>query len=499
MSSNGSISLLPEVQEFLAARPHSLFIGGEFVPSKSGDTFETRNPGTGEVLTEVYAGDAADVDQAVDAAWTAFRQAKWARLPANERSTILHRLADLVEKHTPILGQLESLDCGKILAQAEGDIGVFVSTLRYCADIAVGIEMRTPIAVAQHEAYTSREPYGACGFIFPWNFPFLLVGWGVSPALAAGSTVVIKPAEDTPLTTTYLGRLVKEAGIPDGVVNIVPGLGETAGDAMAKNPKFARMSFTGSPEIGKHVAKHCGENLIPVKLELGGKGAAVVFDDVDIDDTADKLAGAITFHTGQVCCTATRWLVQESIYNKLINACSERMAAVQIGNPMAADSQMGPVVSAKQQDRVLSYIKRSSESGAEPVLAGGAATVAGNENGFYVKPAILSGPSDNVACREEIFGPVTYVMPFKSEDEAVELVNQSRYGLANSVWSTDLDRAQRVAESMVAGNSWINAHNVFAQGVPYGGVNLSGMGGGVNSPETVYDYLRPKSVVRPLA
>lgn len=497
-ASNGSVSLLPEVKEFLAAKPHKAFIGGDYVASASKSTFETRNPGTGEVLSEVYGCDASDVDQAVDAAWTAFRKAKWASLPVNERSVVLHRLADLVEKHTPILAQIESLDCGKIHAQAEGDIGVFVATMRYYADIAAQSTQRVPIPVANHEAYTNHEPYGACAFIFPWNFPFLLVGWGISPALAAGNTVVIKPAEDTPLSTLYLCKLLKEAGIPDGVVNVVPGVGETAGAAMAQHPKFARMSFTGSPEVGQFVAKHCGENLIPVKLELGGKGAAVVFDDVDVDDTADKLAAAVTFHTGQVCCTATRWVIQEKIYDKLVTACSQRMSAIKVGNQLDETSQMGPVVSDKQRKRVLGYLERGTKAGAEMALEGGAAAVANSENGFYVKPAILAGSSDNVACREEIFGPVTYVMPFKSEDEAVELVNRSHYGLANSVWSADLSRAQRVAEGMVAGNSWINAHNVFPMGVPYGGVNLSGLGGGVNSPETFYDYLRPKSIVRPL-
>ena len=492
------VSILPEVRSFLEDAPLKSFIGGEWVKTASGDTFQTVDPGSGQALTEVYAGDKTEIDQAVQAAQRAFDKSGWATMTTNERGVYLHKLADAVEKSLPIMAQLESLDCGKIHEQAESDIGTFVSTLRYFTDMSLQIDRRLPLAVAGHEAHSSLYPYGPCGFIFPWNFPFLLVGWGISPALAAGNTVVIKPAEDTPLSTLYFTKLVKEAGIPDGVVNVVAGRGETAGSALAEHPGFKRMSFTGSPEVGQLVGKAAGANLIPAKLELGGKGAAVVFDDVDIEDTAEKLAGAISFHTGQVCCTATRWIVQESIYEKLANTCAKRLQEVSIGHEMSDGSQMGPVVSAKQRDRVLGYLEKGSKGGAEFILEGGPAEVSGFDGGFYVRPAMLAGGPDNVACVEEIFGPVTYVMPFKTEDEAIDLVNRSNYGLANSVWSADLGRAGRIAEAMVAGNSWVNAHNVFAPGVPYAGVNKSGVGGGVNSPETYYDYLRPKSVVRPL-
>lgn len=492
------VSVLPEVQSFLNEGPLKSFIGGEWVKTSTGATFRTLDPGSGTELAEVHAGDKSDVDQAVQAAQTAFDKSGWSTLSPHERGVHLHRLADLVEQHAEIMAQLESLDCGKIHAQAQSDIATFVSTLRYYTNMALHIQRRLPLAVAGHEAHSSLGPYGPCGFIFPWNFPFLLVGWGISPALAAGNTVVIKPAEDTPLSTLYFTKLVKEAGIPGGVINVVAGHGETTGAAVASHPGFKRMSFTGSPEVGRMVGKAAGENLCPTKLELGGKGAAVIFDDVDIEDTAQKLAGAITLHTGQVCCTATRWIVQESILNKLADSCAKKLQEVEIGHEMNGGSQMGPVVSKKQQDRVLSYLKRGAEGGAEFMLEGGPAEVKGKDGGFYVKPAMMAGGPDNAACIEEIFGPVTYLMPFKNEDEAIDLVNRSSYGLANSVWSANLDRCQRVAESMVAGNSWINAHNVFPQGVPYAGVNLSGVGGGVNSPETYYDYLRPKSIVRPL-
>lgn len=489
----------PTLTSFLAEKPLKMFIGGRWVAALDGGTFETRDPGDNRVLATVSAGQAADVDQAVEAAQQAFRKSGWATMPANERAVILHRLADLVDKNREILAQLESLDVGKPLAAAmAGDVPNVSATLRYFADLSVHARRREPIAVSGFEARSVRVPFGVCGFIFPWNFPLLLVGWGISPALAAGNTVVIKPAEDTPLSTLYFGRLVEEAGIPAGVVNIITGLGETAGAALSRHPGIKRMSFTGSPEVGRLIGEACGRNLTPVKLELGGKGAAVVFDDVDIDATARSLAGAITANTGQVCCTATRWIVQEKILDRLVARAAEALSAVRIGHELDATTQMGPVVSEKQRQRVLGYLERGQREGAKLLLQGGAARVPGHESGFYVKPALLTGSPDNIACREEIFGPVAYVMPFKEEEQAVELVNRSPYGLANSVWTPNLDRANRVAEAMIAGNSWINAHNLFPHGVPYGGCNLSGMGGGVNSPETFYDYLRPQSVLRPL-
>jgi aldehyde dehydrogenase (NAD+) len=488
---------LKQAKDFLSQSPLKAFIGGQWVPAADGATFTTRDPGTGAPLAEVPAMGAQDVDRAVQAATKAFRTSGWAELSANERGVLLHRLADEVEKHKPVLARIEASDAGKILAQAEGDIQNFVDTMRYFIEISLHVQRRTPLAVKGHEATTVRLPWGPCGFIIPWNFPFLLAGWNLSPALAAGNTVVIKPAEDTPLSTLYLGHLAQKAGLPDGVINVVTGFGETAGAALASHPGLKRMSFTGSPEVGRLVAESCARNLIPFKLELGGKGAAVIFDDVDVDATAARLVGAITFHTGQVCCDATRWLVHRSIYDRFVNNCVDRMKAVKVGYQLDEGSQMGPVVSAKQRDRVLGYLERGRSGGAKLLLEGGRAAVAGRD-GFYVKPALLAGDLTNVAAREEIFGPVAYLAPFDNEAQAVAMANDTDYGLANSVWSADLDRARRVAERMVAGNSWINAHNVFAHGVPYAGINKSGMGGGVLSFETFLDYTRGLSVVRPL-
>jgi len=488
-----------ELNRFLSHQTLKMYLGGQWTAAAAGKTFETVDPGSGQRLASVAAGDTSDVDRAVQAARHAFEKSGWATMPANDRAVLLHRLADLIEKRAALLSEIESLDVGKPRAQALGfDIPHSAKTFRYYADLSVQTRRREPIAVAGHEARSVRLPYGVCGFVFPWNFPFLLVGWGVAPALAAGNTIVIKPAEDTPLSTLYFAQLAEEVGIPPGVINVVTGLGETAGAALARHPGIQRMSFTGSPEVGRLIAEACGRNLVPVKLELGGKGAAVLFDDIAVEAAAEALAGALTLNAGQVCCTATRWLVHEKIADRFLDKATAVMGGMKIGHGSDEKTQMGPVVSEKQRQRVLGYLKKGQAEGAKALLPGGAAEVSGYQNGFYVKPALLGGSPDNVCAREEIFGPVAYVMTFRDESEAIELVNRSSYGLANSVWSSDLDRANRVAEQLVAGNSWVNAHNVFAHGVPYGGVNLSGCGGGVLGPDTLEDYLRKQSVMRPL-
>ena len=487
-----------EIEEFLRPSPVPLYVDGSWRPAKTGGLVEVRRPADGGLLATVAAGDGADIDDAVAAASRAFPE--WADRPADERAALLHRYADAIEDSAALLASLESLDVGKPLGDALGfDVPFAAQAFRYFADLSVNVRRSNPLAVPHIEARQIQVPFGPCGFIFPWNFPFLLFAWGVAPALAAGNTVVVKPAELTPLTTLYACHLADKVGIPAGVINVVPGLGHTAGAALSSHTGIRRMSFTGSPEVGRAVAQESARNLVPCKLELGGKGAAVIFDDVDVPATARKLASAIVLNTGQVCCTATRWFVHEKVADELVAEATRALSEVSIGPGDDPATTMGPLVSETQRQRVLSYLDKGLSSGATALLEGGAVQPKGHEGGYYVRPALLSGQPDNVCAREEIFGPVAYVIPFRDEQGVIGTVNSSRYGLANSVWSADLDRANRVAERMVAGNSWINAHNVFAYGLPYGGVNLSGYGGGVNSPETFFDYLRHQTIARPLS
>lgn len=486
---------LTEVQAFISQHPVPMFIGGKWISSAK--TFEVKDPGLGQTMAHVAEGDAKEIDQAVDAAAHAFKKTNWASMPASERSVYLHRLADLIDKHRHILAQIESLNVGKTLPLAEGDVNVAAQTFRYFADLSLHVQMKRHIPVSQYDAYTILQPYGVCGFVLPWNFPLLLAAWGIAPALSAGNTVVIKPAENTPLSTLYLCKLIQEAGIPDGVVNVVPGFGEKAGAALSKNPKLKRMSFTGSPETGRLIAAACGANLVPVKLELGGKGAAIVMDDVNVDEVAKELATIITCNTGQMCCTASRWLVQEKIYKEFVEKVTEYLKKTSIGYSLDAKAYMGPVVSEIQRKNILHLLEKGEKGGAKCLLKAKAMTVPGCEGGYFISPGLLEGTSENICAQKEIFGPISFLIPFKTEKEAIDIVHTTPYGLGNSVWASDPQKAERIAESLVAGINWINTHNAVPLGVPYAGYNLSGLGGGVNSLHTLMDYFRLSSIVRP--
>lgn len=490
---NETDPIRPEVAAFLAQDPIPHIINNQPMFHTGGEVIDVLNPADESVLAKVSKGGPDEINAAVDAASAAFPA--WAAMSPNERAVLMHRWADLMENHAADLAQLESLDVGKTIGAAEtSDIPFSLEGLRYFADLSVRAQYSIPLPIKHMEAFTHRSPYGVCGFIFPWNFPFLLFNWGIMPALAAGNTVVVKPSEVTPLSTHYAAKLAIEAGIPAGVVNVVSGYGPDTGPALTGHPRVKRMSFTGSPEVGRIIGEACGRRIIPCKLELGGKGAAVVFDDVDIQDTAQKLAAAITGNTGQICCTATRWIVQKDIVAPFKQAVIEALSKTKVGPGMDRTSTMGPLVNAAQQQRVENYFQRGREAGAEVVLE----CKRPFEKGFFVSPWLLEGNADNPCFRDEIFGPTAFITPFEREQEAIDLIHTVDYGLANSVWSANLQRAARFARAMEVGNSWINAHNIFAYGLPYGGVNRSGMGGGVNAPDTFYDYLRSQTIARPL-
>ena len=476
--------------------PH--LFNGQAHHSLNGATGKVLNPSNGTRLAEVAMGGAREIDQAVTSAHRAFPA--WAKTPAAERGKLLHRLADRLEKDAATLAQIESLDVGKTITAAESfDVPFGIAGIRYFADFAGKAQYETPLALPGIEAHVVRQPYGVCGFIFPWNFPFDLLIWGIMPALAAGNTVVVKPSELTPLSTLFVGKIAAEIGFPPGVLNIVVGEGAEAGQALTHHPLVRRMSFTGSSEVGRKIGEICGRRVIPCKLELGGKGAAVVFEDANPAEVAQKLADAITLNAGQVCCTATRWLVHESLFDEFSEQATTILSRIKIGSGLDRQTQMGPVVSAAQRDRILGYLEKGKEEGAKAIFDEEPAVFPELEKGFYVRPSLLEGSTENICCREEIFGPSAFLLKFEKEEDAIEQVALLDYGLANSVWSQDLARARRVATRLPAGNTWINAHNVFAYGLPYGGVNRSGMGGGVNSPATFYDYLRDQTIARPLA
>ena len=487
--------LTDKVKDFLAQDPIPAFVNGSWKNGEFEEYSSIENPANKEVLTKVSQSSKTDVEDAIEAADKAFLQ--WKSITPQQRAEILKRFADLCERDSEELAQLEALDVGKAINNARGfDVPFGIECIRYFSDLILEKDFEQKLEIEGINGKQVRIPYGVVGFIFPWNFPLTLCMWGIGPALAAGNTVVIKPAEITPLSTLYLGKLAQEAGIPEGVINIVPGKGSVAGEVITTHPKVKCVSFTGSSAVGKLIGQNCGIHLKPAKLELGGKGGAVVFEDADIDHAAEGLAGAITLNTGQVCCTATRWIIQEGVVEEFVEKVKANLQKTVIQPGMMEECEMGPVVSKKQQDSIIDYIQKGIKEGAQLILGTDTAL---EKEGYYIPPTLLMGDQNNICFKEEIFGPVAYITTFKTEEDAINQVNSLDYGLANSVWTTSQEKAQRVALEMVSGNSWVNAHNVFAYGLPYGGVNGSGNGGGVNSIETLFDYTRGLTIAEPIA
>jgi phenylacetaldehyde dehydrogenase len=473
------VQLQGKVSEFLS-KPRKMLINGKWVDAVSGKTFPTYDPSTGEVLAQVAEGDREDINRAVKAAREAFDHGPWRRLTASERGRMIWKLGDLIEQHLEEFAELESLDNGKPLKVARvADVPLAVDLFRYMGGWATKIEGNTiPISVpytpgAKYLAYTLREPVGVVGQIIPWNFPLLMAAWKMGPALAAGCTVIVKPAEQTPLSCLLLGELVQEAGIPDGVVNIVPGYGETAGAALAAHPDVDKVAFTGSTEVGKLVLQAAAGNLKKVSLELGGKSPNVVFDDVDVDSAVAGAASAIFFNHGQCCCAGSRLYVENDIFDKVVEGVSARAEKIRVGPGMESSTDMGPLVSQEQLNRVCGYLESGFSEGAKAVVGG---TRIGDK-GYFVKPTVLVNTKENMkVVQEEIFGPVVTAIPFKDPDELVTKANDTVYGLAAGIWTKDIQKAHRLAAQLRAGTVWINCYNIFDAALPFGGYKQSGWG-----------------------
>lgn len=461
-------------------KPRGMLIGGKWVEAKSGETFETLNPATGEVLCPVPAGDKADIDRAVKAARSAFENPSWRRMTPSQRGRLLWKLADLIEQNQDEFARLETLDNGKPLAAAKGgDVPLAVDLFRYMAGWATKIEGNTiPISVpympgAQFLAYTQREPVGVVGQIIPWNFPLLMAAWKLGPALAVGCTIVLKPAEQTPLSALRLGELIEQAGFPDGVVNIVTGYGETAGAALAAHPDVDKVAFTGSTEVARLILGAARGNLKKVTLELGGKSPNIVFDDAEMDSAIPGAANAIFFNHGQCCCAGSRLYVQKKAFDRVVEGVAEAAKKIKLGPGLDPTTEMGPLISDEQLNRVLGYLKAGQDEGAKTVTGG---KRVGNR-GYFVEPSVLINTEPGMkVVEEEIFGPVVCAIPFSDPQEVVQAANKNIYGLAAAVWTKDISKAHRVASEMRAGTVWINCYNVFDSAMPFGGYKQSGWG-----------------------
>lgn len=459
-------------------RRYQLFIDGQWVDAESGKTFSTPNPATGATLAEVAEGDKADIDKAVAAARRAF-EGKWSKLSARDRGRLLYKLSQLIEERAGELANLETQDNGKPIKESlYVDLPQVAENFEYFAGWATKIEGETIPVPGQMFNYTLREPMGVCGQIIPWNFPLLMAAWKLGPALAAGNTVVLKPAEQTPVTAMELGKLIQEAGFPDGVVNIVPGYGETAGAALASHPGIDKVAFTGSTEVGKIIARTAADNLTKVSLELGGKAPNIVFADADIEQAVNGAMMGIFFNQGQVCCAGSRLFIEASVKDQFLERLQEKSKKINVGNPLDKATQMGPQVSLEQLDRIKSYVDIGQKEGAA-VLCGGVSPELSDEfkNGYFFQPTILADVKNQMrVAQEEIFGPVVSVIGFENEDDLIKQANATVYGLSAGIWTKDITRAHRFAKEVKAGVIWINTYNMFNAASPFGGYKQSGYG-----------------------
>jgi phenylacetaldehyde dehydrogenase len=488
-------AITPQLRAWLA-RPRQHLINGRWVASVSGKVFDVFNPADASIVARVAEGDAEDINRAVAAARRAFEAGPWRRTTPRDRGKLLWRIGDLILQHGDELAELESIDNGKPRAVARvADIPLAADLFHYMAGWATKIEGNTiPLSIpnAHFHAYTLREPVGVVGQIIPWNFPLLMAAWKLGPALAAGNCVVLKPAEQTPLSALRLGELLLEAGLPDGVVNIVSGFGETAGAALAAHDDVDKVAFTGSTEVGKIIVRAAAGNLKKVSLELGGKSPNIVFKDAgDLDTAITGAANAIFFNHGQCCCAGSRLMVEKDIFDDVVAGVAEHAKKIKLGPGLDAQTQMGPLVSEEQLHRVTHYMNQGKQAGA-CCLTGGSRK--GNR-GYFVEPTVITDVNPRMSIvREEIFGPVVVAEPFNKVEEVIPRANQTQYGLAAGIWTRDISKAHRIAAELRAGTVWINCYNVFDSALPFGGYKQSGWGREMGH-EVLEQYTETKAVV----
>jgi phenylacetaldehyde dehydrogenase len=483
---------IPAFARNYMSTPRQLFIDGNFTGAVSGKTFPVYDPSTGEVMAQVAEGDRADIDRAVRAARKAFDGGPWRTMSPSARGRLLYKLADKLEERLEDFALLESIDNGKPLAIARvADVPLAVDLFRYMAGWATKILGNTIPVPGDFHAYTRKEPIGVAGQIIPWNFPLLMAAWKLGPALAAGNTVVLKPAEQTPLSALLLAELIAEVGFPDGVVNVVPGYGETAGAALSAHPDVDKVAFTGSTEVGKLIAIAATGNLKKVTLELGGKSPNIVFADADLDAAAAGAAMAIFFNHGQCCVAGSRLYIERPVYDRVLAGVAEEAKKISVGHGLDERSGMGPLVSQEQFDRVTGYIKSGLEEGARAHIGGKRV----GERGYFVEPTILVDTKPNMkVVQEEIFGPVVTAMPFDDPNEILPAANDTVYGLGAGVWTKDISKAHRTAAGLRAGTVWVNCYNVFDAALPFGGYKQSGWGREMGY-EALNMYTETKTVI----
>jgi aldehyde dehydrogenase (NAD+) len=473
-------------------RQTRLLIDGDFRDSASGKTFATVDPATEEEIAQISEGAAEDVDRAVKAARRALEEGPWATMDARERGRLMMKWADLIDAHSEELARLEVVDNGKPITEALGyDIPSSAATIRYFAGWADKIEGRTIPISGPYFTYTRREPVGVSGLIIPWNFPLAMAAWKLGPCLASGCTAVLKPAEQTPLTALRAGELATEAGLPPGVINIVPGFGGGgAGEAIVKHEGVDKIAFTGEWRTAQVIKRETAHTMKRVTFELGGKSANIVFDDADIDEAVEGAFGAIFLNQGQNCCAGSRLFVHEKIYDAFVAKLSERARARRLGDPLKAETEHGPQIDRAQFDKIMKYIGLGREEGASCV-AGGERV---GKKGYYISPTVFADVKDDMAiAREEIFGPVVSALRFREIDDVIERANASMFGLAGAVWTKDIDKANRVSSRLKAGTVWVNCYNIVDPAAPFGGFKMSGVGREL-SAEALNAYTETKAV-----